>query len=97
MSTPVYRNLDSNFYIFGVSVRELVVLCVLVVFGGELAQFLHIPRAWAFLLAALVGLFAVLVRASLGGLLFLRLLRFLSLPKRLACHLISEGSTDARA
>ena len=81
MRSPVYRNLDKPFQIFGFNTLELIVLCITLVGGGEVLQFFSIHRIWAFLFTVILALVLHWVRHSLGDIFARRLLRFLKLPK----------------
>jgi hypothetical protein len=83
MRSPVYRNLDRPFQIYGFSPFELAVLVAVFVAGGELAQAIALSRGWAFAVAALLALTMFTLRRSLGNGFSRRLWRFLCLPSTL--------------
>src|SRR5262245_55564742 len=84
MRSPVYRNLDRPFEILGFTIFELMVLCIALVGGGELAQFLSFQRIWSVLLTMVLALIFFWLRRSLGDLFLRRFFRFLFLPSELS-------------
>ena len=88
MRSPVYRNLDKPFQIFGFTALELTALCFSLVGGGELAQTFAIHRIWAFIFTIILALSFFWIRRSLGDLFARRLFRFLKLPSNMAPKLL---------
>lgn len=91
MRSPVYRNLDAPFRVFGFSPLELSLLCFAFVGGGELAQALAIGRVWALVLAALMALGMFTFRRAFGEHFAARLYRFYKLPSRLVPRVRPNG------
>lgn len=87
MRSPVYRNLDRPFRIFGFSPLELSILCITFVVWGEIAQSLSIHRVWGFLATALLALLFHWLRRSMGDHFTRRLIRFLKLPSEIRSKL----------
>ncbi len=91
MRSPVYRNLDKPFQIFGFTPTELIVLALTFVGGGELAQAFGIHRLWAFLLTFILGFALHCFRRALGDLFAPRLFRFLKLPTTISAKIFADG------
>lgn len=92
MRSPVYRNLDRPFQIYGFNPLELTVLSVAFAGSGELAQAFGIHRIWAFLFTFILAFAIYSLRRSLGDLFARRLLRFLILPSRVHAKLFAQGT-----
>jgi hypothetical protein len=93
MRSPVYRNLDRPFQVYGFSVLELTLLSAAFVGGGELAQSLGIRRIWAFLLTFKLANGMHSLRRALGEMFALRLLRYLELPNQVQAKLFAKKET----
>lgn len=91
MRSPVYRNLDAPFRVFGFSPLELSLLCFAFVGGGEIAQALSVGRIWALVLAALLALALFAFRRAFGEHFGARLYRFFKLPSRLSPRVRPNG------
>ena len=83
MRSPVYRNLDRPLQILGYSPWELIVLALVFVGGGELAQFIGISRTWAFVATFVIALAIFTFHKYFGELFLRRLIRFARLPSEL--------------
>lgn len=94
MRTPVYRNLDRPFKIFGLNVFELVVLCIVFVLGGEISQTLGIHRIWSFLLIIILAFSFVWIRHTLGDFFIQHFIRFLKLPKTIYPKLLELNTIN---
>ena len=96
MRTPVYRNLDQPFQIYGFSPIELVALSVAFVFFGEFAQSFSIHRIWALIFTFVFAFALYSFRRALGDLFLRRLVRFLSLPSLVRSKLVGSKHSVAR-
>jgi hypothetical protein len=83
MRSPVYRNLDRPLQILGYSPVELIVLSLVFVIGGEVAQFMGISRTWAFVGTFVLALVIFTFHKYFGELFIRRLIRFAQLPSEL--------------
>ena len=92
MRSPIYRNLDVPFRVFGLSPFELSALGMTLVGGGELAQDFGIGRVWAIALTGFIAAAFFVFRQSLGELFASRLLRFLRIPSQLTAKLFIDRS-----
>ncbi|MCB0362649.1 MAG: hypothetical protein KDD35_08000 [Bdellovibrionales bacterium] len=83
MRSPIYRNLDKPFQIMGFSALELALLCICLVVGGEIVEFLGQPRILAMAFTFVLGCLLIWVRRSLGDFFLGRLIRFVVLPREI--------------
>jgi hypothetical protein len=90
--SPVYRNLDRPFQIYGFNPFELTVLSIAFAGSGELAQAFGVHRVWAFLITFILAFAIYSLRRSLGDLFARRLLRFLILPNQVRSKLFAQGA-----
>lgn len=90
MRSPVYRNLDRPLQILGYAPVELIVLSLVFVGGGELAQFIGVSRTWAFVVTLIVALAIFVFHKYFGELFLRRLLRFTQLPSELQPKILRE-------
>lgn len=88
MKSPVYRNLDKPFQVFGFNTVELIILCIFFVGGSEVAQAFAIERIWPFLFTIVLGLGILWTRRSLGDFFVRRLFRFCKLPRELYSRIL---------
>lgn len=93
MRSPVYRNLDKPFQIYGFGPFELTALSAAFVICGELAQSLGVHRVWAFLFTFILAFGIYSFRRSMGDLFLRRLLRFLNLPSQIHSRLFVTRRT----
>jgi hypothetical protein len=87
MRSPIYRNIDKPFQIAGFSAAELILLCVALAGGGELAQLFSVDRVWTFFVTLIIALGLFLFRRTLGEHFFFRLIRFFQIPSHLYSRL----------
>jgi hypothetical protein len=90
MRSPVYRNLDRPLQILGYSPVELIVLSLVFVAGGELAQFAGISRTWSFVVTFVLALAIFTFHKYFGELFIRRLIRFARLPSELHPKILIE-------
>lgn len=90
MQSPVYRNLDQPFQIFGLKVTELIFLCVIFVGGGEIAETMGVSRIWTFFITGIVALTLFWLHQLLGDLFSQRFIRFMGLPNHLTPHIFRQ-------
>lgn len=89
--SPVYRNLDTPFEIYGFSPSELIALSLSFVAGGELAQALGVSRMWVIFAVVLLAIAMNRFRRALGIYFARRLFRFIRLPSILSAKLFRLG------
>lgn len=98
MHSRVYRNLDLPFRIFGLRPIEIILLCALLVLGGEAARALQISGAAPFVLVLFLGAVISSFHRLFGERMAARLARFLRLPRQLSPRLMlpnmKRGSHD---
>jgi len=90
MRAPVYRNLDKTIEVMGFSPVELTCLCFVLIAGGEIMRIIGLDRTWAFLATTIVAAGLFWIRRSLGEHFLMRMIRFLSLPRRLQSKAFRE-------
>lgn len=91
MRSPVYRNLDQPFEIWGFSTGQMTLLCCSLVAGGELAELIGVHRVWSLLLTICLAIVIYGIRKSFGRLFAQRLYRFARLPQRTRERLVPHG------
>ncbi|MCB0356221.1 MAG: hypothetical protein KDD40_04400 [Bdellovibrionales bacterium] len=94
MRSPVYRNLDKPFQVFGLSVYELIGLCILFVIGNEISDIFLISHIWSLAFTIISGFFIYWLRYTLGEMFASRFLRFLFLPDKLNAQLFIVKKDD---
>ncbi len=93
MRTPVYRNLDRAFQIFGMTPLELCLLSVFFIGVGEVSDALDLHRVWGFVLTGILVIGLFYFRRSMGEMFAARLFRFASLPSEISPRLFRTGAS----